>query len=99
MVSTCRWCRRATNPVLLPLHGWWLFGQLLRLPVERDPAADAYAYMQTQGGLTRDNGMKFRKSILSVGNTKPLMETYVEFRGQEPTTDGLLIRRGLKKPG
>ncbi|MBQ1782723.1 MAG: M3 family metallopeptidase [Gammaproteobacteria bacterium] len=62
-------------------------------------AADAYAFMQTRGGLTRDNGMKFRKSILSVGNTKPLMETYVEFRGQEPTTDGLLIRRGLKKPG
>ncbi|MCL1039462.1 M3 family metallopeptidase [Shewanella submarina] len=59
-------------------------------------AADAYAYVQTQGGLNREIGMKFRKTIREVGNSVPPMEAYKNFRGQEPTTDGLLERRGLK---
>ncbi|GLS83369.1 M3 family metallopeptidase [Paraferrimonas haliotis] len=58
-------------------------------------AADAFAYMQTTGGLTRENGDNYRKNILSVGNTRPPMESYKAFRGQEPTTDALLKRRGI----
>ncbi|MDF0532893.1 M3 family metallopeptidase [Shewanella sp. A32] len=58
-------------------------------------AADAFAYVQTQGGLNRDIGMKFRKAIREVGNSVPPMEAYENFRGQQPTTDGLLKRRGL----
>lgn len=60
-------------------------------------AADAFAYVQDSGGLTLENGMKYRKHILSVGNSRPPMESYKAFRGQEPTTDALLIRRGLKQ--
>lgn len=59
-------------------------------------AADAFAYVQTQGGLKLENGQNYRKHILSVGNTLPPMDAYKNFRGQEPTTDALLIRRGLK---
>ncbi|MDP4535597.1 M3 family metallopeptidase [Alkalimonas collagenimarina] len=59
-------------------------------------AADAFAYVQSQGGLTRENGDHYRKNILEVGNTRPTMESYIQFRGQEPTTEALLIRRGLK---
>ncbi|NKF49529.1 M3 family metallopeptidase [Shewanella sp. WXL01] len=59
-------------------------------------AADAYAYVQANGGLTIENGDNFRKNILAVGNSKNLMDAYKAFRGQEPTTDALLIRRGLK---
>ncbi|MDX3775138.1 M3 family metallopeptidase [Chromatiaceae bacterium AAb-1] len=59
-------------------------------------AADAFAYVQQQGGLTLENGLNYRKNILSVGNSRPPMESYKTFRGQEPTTDALLIRRGLK---
>ena len=59
-------------------------------------AADAFAFVQQQGGLKLENGANFRKNILSVGNTKDPMEAYKAFRGKEPTTDGLLIRRGLK---
>lgn len=58
-------------------------------------AADAFAYMQTQGGLTRENGDKFRDLILSRGNTIDPMQQYVSYRGQEPTVDALLVRRGL----
>ncbi|ACJ30165.1 Peptidyl-dipeptidase Dcp [Shewanella piezotolerans WP3] len=58
-------------------------------------AADAFAYVQTQGGLNREIGMKFRKTIREVGNTVAPMDAYKAFRGQEPTTDALLERRGL----
>jgi peptidyl-dipeptidase Dcp len=58
-------------------------------------AADAFAYVQTQGGLSRDIGMKFRKAIREVGNSVAPMEAYENFRGQQPTTEGLLKRRGL----
>lgn len=59
-------------------------------------AADAYAFVQQQGGLKLENGINFRKNILSIGDTKDPMEAYKAFRGQAPTTDALLIRRGLK---
>ena len=60
-------------------------------------AADAFAFVQDNGGLTLENGMKYRKHILSVGNSRPPMESYKAFRGREPSTDALLIRRGLKQ--
>jgi len=59
-------------------------------------AADAYAFVQDMGGLSIESGMSFRKNILSIGNSKDPMEAYKAFRGKEPTTDALLIRRGLK---
>lgn len=59
-------------------------------------AADAFAYVQSRGGLSRENGNAYRRSILEVGNSRPPMDSYIEFRGEEPTTDALLIRRGLK---
>lgn len=58
-------------------------------------AADAFAYVQTQGGLNREIGMKYRKTIREVGNSVPPMEAYKAFRGQAPTTEALLKRRGL----
>ncbi|OCQ21282.1 dipeptidyl carboxypeptidase [Pseudoalteromonas luteoviolacea] len=59
-------------------------------------AADAYAYVQSQGGLDRKIGDHYRKNILEVGNSRPLMDSYKAFRGQAPTTDALLTRRGLQ---
>ena len=59
-------------------------------------AADAFAHMQTTGGLTRDNGQRFRDTILSRGGSREPMQSYKAFRGSEPTVDALLIRRGLK---
>ena len=59
-------------------------------------AADAFAYMQAHGGLTRENGQRFRDTILSVGGSREPMDAYKTFRGSEPTVDALLKRRGLK---
>lgn len=58
-------------------------------------AADAYAYVQSEGGLKREIGDKYRQEILEVGNSRDLMKSYKAFRGQEPSTDALLKRRGL----
>jgi peptidyl-dipeptidase Dcp len=59
-------------------------------------AADAYAHLQTIGGLSRANGDAFRRTILSRGGSQEPMDMYQAFRGQKPTVDALLIRRGLK---
>lgn len=59
-------------------------------------AADAFASMRDQGGLTRTNGDRFRKLILSRGGSQEPMEMYIGYRGREPSVDALLIRRGLK---
>lgn len=59
-------------------------------------AADAFAFMQQQGGATAVNGEKFRREVLSRGSSRDPMESYKAFRGGPPTVDGLLIRRGLK---
>ena len=59
-------------------------------------AADAFSYMDKTGGLTLENGNKYRQAILSKGNSQDLMGDYMHFRGSKPTTDALLKRRGLK---
>ncbi len=59
-------------------------------------AADAFAHMQKMGGLTAANGAIYRDKILSRGGTREVMQQYKDFRGQEPTVEALLVRRGLK---
>ena len=59
-------------------------------------AADAFAHMLSNGGATRKNGDGFRKEVLSRGSSRDPMESYQIWRGQAPTIDALLIRRGLK---
>ena len=58
-------------------------------------AADAFAHMKANGGLSRENGDKFRDTILSRGNTIDPMQQYINFKGSKPTVDALLKRRGL----
>lgn len=61
-------------------------------------AADAFKFVQDNGGLTLENGQAFRDAILSKGNSKDPMQQYIDFRGQKPTVDALLERRGLTAP-
>ncbi len=59
-------------------------------------AADAFAHMGKLGGLTAANGALYRDKVLSRGGSREVMQQYKDFRGQEPTVDALLVRRGLK---
>jgi peptidyl-dipeptidase Dcp len=58
-------------------------------------AADSFSYMMSNGGLTLENGQKYRDTILSKGNSQDLMQDYIDFTGKKPSTDALLKRRGL----
>jgi peptidyl-dipeptidase Dcp len=57
---------------------------------------DAYAWFTEHGGLTRDNGQRFRDMILSKGGTVDAATLYRNFRGRDPNVDALLEERGLK---
>jgi peptidyl-dipeptidase Dcp len=59
-------------------------------------AADAFAFMQERGGLTRENGDHYRNTILSRGGSREAMDLYLDFRGREPEVEHLLRRRGLQ---
>jgi peptidyl-dipeptidase Dcp len=48
------------------------------------------------GGLTRENGDRFRAMILSRGNTEELAKLYKGWRGQDPGIEPMLVNRGLK---
>jgi peptidyl-dipeptidase Dcp len=56
---------------------------------------DAFAWFQENGGLTRENGQRFRELILSRGNTEDFNEMFVKFRGSEPDIEPMLRHRGL----
>jgi peptidyl-dipeptidase Dcp len=57
---------------------------------------DAYAWFREHGGLTRENGDRFRELILSRGATTEAATLYRNFRGRDPNVDALLEQRGLK---
>ena len=58
-------------------------------------AADSFAFMMEEGGLSRENGERYRDFILSRGGSLDAMELYRNYRGGEPEVRHLLIRRGL----
>jgi len=61
--------------------------------------ADSVEWFQANGGLTRQNGDRFRQMILSRGGSADAMELYRAFRGAEPDVKHLLRRRGLDHAG
>ena len=58
-------------------------------------ADDGYQWFEEHGGLTRENGQKFREAILSRGNSTDLAELYREWRGHDPKLEPMLVNRGL----
>jgi peptidyl-dipeptidase Dcp len=59
-------------------------------------ADDAYGWFEEHGGLTRANGDRFRKMILSRGNTVDLAALYKAWRGRAPNIDAMKKDRGLQ---
>ena len=57
--------------------------------------ADSVAWFRQHGGLTRENGDRFRATVLSRGGSAEAMELYRAFSGREPDIAPLLVRRGL----
>ncbi len=57
---------------------------------------DAYQWFENNGGLTRANGDRFRRMILSRGNTEDLASAYAAWLGREPDIGPMLKDRGLE---
>ena len=58
--------------------------------------ADTGAWFLANGGLTRENGQRYRERLLAVGGSAEAMDSYRDFRGQDPDISHLLSRRGLE---
>ena len=59
---------------------------------------DAYQWFEDHGGLTRANGDRLRRMVLSRGNTEDLAAMYREWLGADPSVKPMLKDRGLTKP-
>jgi peptidyl-dipeptidase Dcp len=58
---------------------------------------DAYQWFEDNGGLTRANGDRFRRMVLSRGNTEDLAKMYAAWRGKDPSVEPMLKYRGLQE--
>jgi peptidyl-dipeptidase Dcp len=57
--------------------------------------ADTAAWIRATGGLTRENGERFRRKLLARGGSIDAMDAYRDYRGQDADLRHLLERRGL----
>nr|WP_159466189.1 peptidyl-dipeptidase Dcp [Scandinavium goeteborgense] len=60
-------------------------------------ADDGYQWFVEEGGLTRENGQRFREAILSRGNSSDLEALYRDWRGHDPLPEPMLKNRGLSE--
>lgn len=57
--------------------------------------ADTVEWFEENGGLSRENGDHFRRTLLSRGGSQDPMGAFRDFRGRDPRIEPLLERRGL----
>ncbi len=57
--------------------------------------ADSVEWFRENGGLLRENGDHFRRTLLSRGGSVEALDLYRAFRGADPDVRPLLVRRGL----
>ena len=58
-------------------------------------ASDAFSLFEEEGILSSHAGQKFQNEVLSRGGSRPAMESFIAFRGREPTVDALLRHSGM----
>lgn len=57
--------------------------------------ADTVEWFHENGGLTRENGERFRRRLLQTAGTRDPLAAYRDFRGHDAALEPLLVRRGL----
>jgi len=58
-------------------------------------SADAFSRFEEDGIFNKQTGQDFLKHILEMGGSRNAMESFVAFRGREPSVDALLRHSGL----
>jgi peptidyl-dipeptidase Dcp len=59
--------------------------------------ADSVEWIKQHGGLKRENGDRFRQTLLSRGGSADALALFKNFVGRDPYIEPLLERRGLAK--
>ncbi|WP_344759039.1 M3 family metallopeptidase [Luteimonas lutimaris] len=57
--------------------------------------ANTVQWIEANGGLKRENGDRFRETLLSRGGSKDASQLFVDFTGHGPDIQPLLVKRGL----
>ena len=60
--------------------------------------ANSVEWFKNNGGLKRENGDHFRKTLLSQGGSQDAMKLFRDFAGHDPKIEPLLEKRGLTAP-
>ena len=58
-------------------------------------SADAYGLFEELGVLSDEAGSRFKNEVLAKGGSRPAMESFIAFRGREPSMDALLRHNGM----
>jgi len=58
-------------------------------------SADAYSLFEENDVLCAETGKRYWQEILAKGGSRPAMESFVAFRGREPSIDALLRHNGM----
>ena len=58
-------------------------------------SADAYSLFEENGVLSEQTGHRFWSEILAQGGARSALESFIAFRGREPTIDALLRHNGM----
>jgi oligopeptidase A len=58
-------------------------------------SADCYAAFEEEGVFNAATGQRFLAEILSVGGSRPAIDSFRAFRGREPRLDALLRHNGM----
>jgi len=58
-------------------------------------SADAYSMFEENGVLSGATGQRFWNEILAKGGSRTAMESFIAFRGREPSMDALLRHNGM----
>lgn len=58
-------------------------------------SADSFAAFLKEGVLNPETGARFREEILAVGGSRASMDSFIAFRGREPSVEALLEQNGI----
>lgn len=58
-------------------------------------SADAFSAFEEEGLFNKTTGLRWRDEVLSRGSSRDAMESFVAFRGREPSIDPLLRHTGI----
>ena len=58
--------------------------------------SDAFATFKENGLFDQETANRWKDEVISQGGTKDAMQMFVDFKGQEPSIEPLLEKRGLK---